>query len=239
MIEEHYDFLKFSETLSTWPEKVTQRLEMAFFLFSNEYGTMGQHFQVDSGSAIKFGLLTNVELEFALFTWRSLDYLNLDADSYHFITPKGWEYLESITAAAAKIKRLKQVFVAMSFNPEHEDIYNLAIEPAIRKCEFTPILIKYKEFNDGIMDNVISEIRKSRFVIADYTGNKRGVYYEAGFAYGLGLSVIKCVKEDHLKPDIVAEDKLHFDVQHLNFIVWNDYEVLKNRIINRIQALSL
>ena len=33
----------------------------------------------------------------------------------------------------------------------------------------------------------MAEIRRSRFVVADYTGQVNGVYFEAGFALGLGL----------------------------------------------------
>jgi hypothetical protein len=33
----------------------------------------------------------------------------------------------------------------------------------------------------------MAEIQKSRFVVADYTGQRNGVYFEVGFAVGLGL----------------------------------------------------
>ena len=40
------------------------------------------------------------------------------------------------------------------------------------------------------------QIRKSKFLIADFTGQRGGVYYEAGFAYGLGLPVIWTCRKD-------------------------------------------
>ena len=36
-----------------------------------------------------------------------------------------------------------------------------------------------------------------------------------------------------------GKDKLHFDVRHYNFIMWNDYEDLKNKLINRIKAVIM
>ena len=59
----------------------------------------------------------------------------------------------------------------------------------------------------GITDEIMAEIRQSRFVIADYTGQKNGVYFEAGFALKLGLTVIPTCRTDEV-------GKLHFDIKH-------------------------
>ena len=54
-------------------------------------------------------------------------------------------------------------------------------------------------------------IMKSRFVVADFTDQRNGVYYEAGFAKGLGLPVIQtCMSEDF--------NNMHFDVKSINTI---------------------
>ncbi len=37
-----------------------------------------------------------------------------------------------------------------------------------------------------------------RFMIADFTGHRGGVYFEAGFAHGLGIPVIWTCREDQL-----------------------------------------
>src|SRR6266436_6864511 len=52
-----------------------------------------------------------------------------------------------------------------------------------------------------------------RFVVADYTGQANGVYFEAGFALGLGLTVIPTCRADEVP-------KLHFDIRHLNTLAW-------------------
>ena len=54
---------------------------------------------------------------------------------------------------------------------------------------------------DKIDDEIIGEIRRSRFLVADFTHGDKGargsVYYEAGFAYGLGLPVGSILPEGH------------------------------------------
>jgi hypothetical protein len=53
---------------------------------------------------------------------------------------------------------------------------------------------------------MISQIRRSKFLIADFTGHRGGVYFEAGYAMGLGLPVFWTCRRDDL-------DKLHFGIR--------------------------
>lgn len=57
------------------------------------------------------------------------------------------------------------------------------------------------------------------------TGQRGGVYFEAGFALGLGIPVIYLVDQSDL-------NEIHFDTRQYNHIVYeNDlYERLKHRI---------
>ena len=56
-----------------------------------------------------------------------------------------------------------------------------------------------------------------------------GVYFEAGFALGLGLPVIWTVKETGL-------EHLHFDTRQYNHIGWKDPEDLREMLQLRLQA---
>lgn len=122
-----------------------------------------------------------------------------------------------------------QAFVAMWFESSLQGIYIDAIEPAIRDCGFDPLRIDGLEFNDKICDEIIAQIRKSKFVIADFTGQRGGVYFESGFAMGLGMPVIWMCREDDM-------DHLHFDTNHYNHICWSNADDLKERLANRIRA---
>jgi len=89
-----------------------------------------------------------------------------------------------------------------------------------------------------VMDKIIALVRVSRFVVADFTWNRGGVYYEAGFASGLGLPVIQICEESQLSSSDPSV-RLHFDVTHLNFIGWNEDKLAEfsDRLENRIVAV--
>ena len=99
---------------------------------------------------------------------------------------------------------------------------------------YTAMRIDRKEHINKIDDEIIAEIRRSRFLVADFSqgddGARGGVYFEAGFALGLGIPVIYTCR----KSDI---DKLHFDTRQYNHIVWETPEDLRTALKNRILAV--
>ena len=127
-----------------------------------------------------------------------------------------------------------QAFVAMWFNNSTNAAYERGIEPAIKEAGYNPLRIDRKEHVNKIDDEIIAELRRSRFLVADFThgndGARGGVYYEAGFAHGLGLPVIFACSEDSVKT-------LHFDTNHYNHIVWKTPEGLREMLKNRILAV--
>lgn len=123
-------------------------------------------------------------------------------------------------------------FVAMSFKPELEAIYEEAIKGAIKHCGLEPVRIDDKQFNGEIVKEISDEIDRSRFIVADFTDNRPGVYFEAGYATGKGLPVIYCCKE-------CEKGDIHFDINHFKFIYWENAEDLKDELIKRIKATIL
>ncbi len=142
------------------------------------------------------------------------------------LTAKAFSILEE------KNKYSKNVFVAMSFSDALNTVYEQAIKTGVENAGYIPIRVDKTEHADKICDRIIAEIKKSRFIIADFTEHKNGVYYEAGFAQGLGLKVIWTCHED----DINA---LHFDIQQYNCITWqyDDMPAFCRKITDRISAL--
>ena len=150
----------------------------------------------------------------------------ISSERPRIITPAGWAYLESLRQANPESKK---AFVAMWFEPEMEKIYDGFIAKAIKDAGYNPIQIGRKEHNDDINDAIIGEIRNSKFIVADFTGNRGGVYYEAGFAYGLNIPVIYTCKKDQLK-------NVHFDVNHRNIIDWKNGDDLYNKLLYKINS---
>lgn len=136
----------------------------------------------------------------------------------------------------------EQTFVAMWFDESVDEAYEEGIEPAIREAGYKPLRIDEKEHNNKIDDEIAREIRRSRFVVCDFTcglvehGGKRtalprgGVYYEAGFAQGLGIPVIWMCHADHI-------EHVHFDTRQFNHIAWKTSEDLQTQLRNRIGAV--
>jgi hypothetical protein len=123
-----------------------------------------------------------------------------------------------------------QAFVAMWFDPQMMDAYEHGFEIAIGGAGYSALRIDRKEHDGKIDDQIIAEIRRSAFVVADFSGHRGGVYYEAGFAHGLGRRVIFTCKKTEI-------DKLHFDVRQYNTILWTTPNEIVAPLQNRILAL--
>lgn len=131
----------------------------------------------------------------------------------------------------------QQAFVALWFGDPMKQPYDDAIKPAICGAGFKPFRIDRKPDVDKIDDEIIGEIRRSRFLIADFTPNaegvlRGGVYFEAGFARGLGLPVISTCRKDAMKD-------LHFDTRQYYHIEWeaHDLEAFEQALKQRILAV--
>lgn len=164
------------------------------------------------------------------------------------ITPKGWLTLRELKPSGDSDK----AFVAMWFSKETQSLRN-AVREAVNQAGYICDVVDEIHHNDYIMDKVLNLIKDSRFVIADFTsvpedieekgkipgGVRGGVYYEAGFAKGLGRPVIVSCRED-----TNSKARIHFDIAQLSTIFWkqsgdklttiNDFdfvEFMKERII--------
>jgi len=143
------------------------------------------------------------------------------------ITAQGWRMIEELQHRNLESK---QAFVAMWFDKEMQVFWEKGLKLGIEQAgDFIAIRIDLQEHNDKICDRIVAEICRSRFVVADFTGNRGGVYYEAGFAQGLGIPVIRTVREDWLS-------RVHFDTRQYNHIHYETADQLHEALRNRIRA---
>ena len=143
------------------------------------------------------------------------------------VTAKGLLAAEALGASGSGSP---QGFVAMWFDDSMSDAWLSGFEPGIHAAGYQPRRIDEKDYVGGISDEIMAEIRRSRFVVADYTGQRNGVYFEAGFALGLGLTVIPTCRAAEI-------DKLHFDIKHLNTLGWKTPAELADGLNRRIRAV--
>jgi hypothetical protein len=153
----------------------------------------------------------------------------LGREVFASLTMAGWSRVQPLARTGGIPGRC---FVAMWFSDVTRAAYDSGIEPAVKEAGFTPIRIDRKEHNNEIPDEIIAEIRNCEFMVADFTGQRAGVYYEAGFAMGLGRPVIWCCRKDEIS-------RLHFDTNHKNHIPWATPEELREGLYRRIRATIL
>ena len=94
-----------------------------------------------------------------------------------------------------------------------------SIEKAVKNTGYNPVRIDNKEHLNKIDDEILLEIKKSRFIICDLTSEKekpRGsVYFEAGYAMGKNIPIIwTCDKS--------LEKERAFDIQNYNCLFWEE-----------------
>lgn len=143
------------------------------------------------------------------------------------ITFKGLNYNIGLNKAGLNSKNC---FIAMSFGEEMTSIRD-SIKQAIVDTGYKPLIIDeiHVDADKTINDEIIASIRKSKFCISDFTEQKDGVYFEAGFALGMGLKVIYTCHEKWFK-------KSHFDTNHFPHIIYKDSDDLYQKLKNKIDA---
>ena len=180
------------------------------------------------------------------------------------LSKKGYQRLMEIQKSN---KDSRQCFVAMWFHDDMKQVYENAIKPAIEFIEngetvprFKAVRVDNVEHLNDINDEIIAQIRRSRFMVCDLTGYRGGVYFEAGFAYGLGLDVIYTCRKDWTNEEGLkdSDDKVvdylfdnngnkikikkegvNFDLSHRNRIEWTEDNLsgFKTNLENRIKAV--
>ena len=143
------------------------------------------------------------------------------------ITGSGWASLEDHPALADVGN---QVFVAMWFDDLMKSAFDKGIEPALQDAGYRAYRVDLVQHNERIDAKIEHEIQNSAFVVADVTGQRQGVYYEAGFALGLGRQVIWSVRESEI-------EEVHFDTRQYNHIVWTDEVQLRDDLYHRVSTL--
>jgi hypothetical protein len=226
---------------SYWPRGIGERIDRALVNLGKLSRELGQPLDLtcfDNALLYSHG---DHEMEFIIHSLAEMKYIvEISIDRSNEIVPdqvlwrvyvsaQGWDRINKLQSVAEREKS-KRVFVAMWFHEETKRAYDEGISPAIRDdCGFDPRRIDLKEFNEDIVAEIIAEIRACRFLVADLTGDRKGVYFEAGFAKGLGIPTIFTCRESDFT-------NAHFDVNHFNCIVWNDVPELRKKLTNRIRA---
>jgi hypothetical protein len=133
---------------------------------------------------------------------------------------------------------MMKCFVACAFGKNDiDELYDKTITKALLKYEITPLRVDRFEHNNNIDQQIIQMIKESSFCISDLTYARPSVYYESGFANGLGKDVIYTVRKDHFSPRTDDENgnlRVHFDLQMKNIIDWTNKN-LETTFLSRLE----
>jgi nucleoside 2-deoxyribosyltransferase len=144
------------------------------------------------------------------------------------LTAEGWTHLEQEDKPRAVSD---QAFVAMSFASEMLPAWQDGIAKAVGRAGYRAFRTDTHPSIERIDVQIMAEIRRSCFVVADVTLQRPGVYFEAGYALGLGIPVYWCVREDE-------KEKVHFDTRQYNHIVWSSPTDLEAKLHDFIYAIA-
>ena len=167
------------------------------------------------------------ELGFILHHMIDMGYIKMQAGGGGIhIQPQAYERFQSSSEDSSTSK---QVFVAMSFSPEFDDLYLNGIERAISKSGLRALRVDKTEHTNRIDDEILRQISASKMIVAEFTNQTPGVYFEAGYALAQGKKVIWVCRSDQIK-------SLHFDIRQYNCIFWENHEELAGKLESRIMA---
>jgi hypothetical protein len=218
------------------PMKMSARVDAAMLALAKEMPRVGQQLypgnpKISMRLTAETGSMDEGDLR-ALLVMMTERGLLKDVNSWSafVITAKGWDRIEELEATRPSTT---QGFVAMWFGGTMLPVFQEGFVPAIEDAGYEPLRIDNKQHINKIDDEIIAEIRRSRFLVADFTCEpdkvRGGVYFEAGFAMGLGIPVFWTVKD--------TTKDIHFDTRQYAHIVWKDAADLRKQLADRIAAV--
>lgn len=118
------------------------------------------------------------------------------------------------------------VFVAMSFEEEMDPIYE-GVKNAAKSARLEAKRVKDIQDDDRITDRTFHMIRTSRLVLADLTHERPNIYFELGYARGLGKSVVTIARKGTI---------IHFNAYDWECIFYVDSRPLEKDLKRWLQA---
>lgn len=106
----------------------------------------------------------------------------------------------------------KFIFVLMPFEDSFTDIYSFGIKQTCIDLNAYCERVDEQIFTERILDRIYNQISKADLVIADMTSRNANVFYEVGYAHGIGKHVILLTQNS---------DDIPFDLKHFPHIIYN------------------
>jgi len=126
-------------------------------------------------------------------------------------------FASDVVSVAARMVVPRTVFTIMSFEPEYRDVF-ASYHDVCREFDFDAVRTDEDQSLERIVPRIEAGIRGSAFVIADVSEAGPNVFYELGYAKGLGKDVVLTARQGTPLP---------FDIGDVPTIFWAYQEELK------------
>ena len=139
------------------------------------------------------------------------------------------DHATDLVALAEKVAVSRRVLVIMSYagRPELEDAYD-SFEQVTTALGYRCTRVTQANAGERILPDILDRIRRAAFTIVDLTDLRPNVFYELGYADGLGKKVVVTAKDG---------TELPFDVKDIPAIMWNGQKQLKEDLRARIMEI--
>ena len=167
-----------------------------------------------------FELVIKYLFEEQLFAGRISQQLFTIGEADVTLSFKGWEHYENLCEGAGKYRK---AFMAMKFGDSQLDnVFNAVFKPSAKQAGFDLFALN-EVLRAGLIDDRLRvEIQASDFLVADLTHENAGAYWEAGYAEGMGKSVIYTCEKQKFE-----FHKSHFDTNHHLTVLWDETDLSK------------
>lgn len=106
----------------------------------------------------------------------------------------------------------KFVFVLMPFEKPFSDIYTYGIKQTCNELNLYCERVDEQIYQERILDRIYNQIEKADIIVADMSTRNVNVFYEVGYAHGIGKNVILLTQKT---------DDIPFDLKHHPHIIYD------------------
>ena len=130
---------------------------------------------------------------------------------------------------------MPRCFVIQPFSPKFDKRYDEDYKPALEAAGLEAYRVDQDPRTERLIDSIEEEIHKATICLADITTDNPNVWYELGYAFAVGRSVIMVCSNER-------DGKYPFDIQHRTVINYasdsrSDFDKLRDEISTRAKAL--
>jgi hypothetical protein len=121
-------------------------------------------------------------------------------------------------------------FIAMPMDPEDHTFVDVldAVKEAARRCGLNAERIDEPQSNERITDRILESIQRAEYVFVDLTNSRPNVFFEAGYAHGIGKIPIYFARQG---------TRIEFDLKDYPVLFFRNLKELKGSIEKRIKGL--